>query len=346
MLAALADHLWQFLLFCSLAAWFAWLARGNSALIRLWIWRLCALKLLLPFSLLFALGRWLGLPVRFSDDPVPTLLLRAREMLTPLLAPLQSTDAGLPAASLGALVSLPAIALFLPLLWRGLRVERWLLAQEQARRDADPDDRAAALGFFKAALFTSSAIAIVLGVLLGGAVADRLWRLELLLTHARALRGAAVTLVEAAPGMGTRWRVDAGADGVLIRNVNVQELIGVAYGVSHFAVWTDQMYTRQEDAQRSWWLEPRYDVRIRARLRNAQQFDSFALRERMTQVLAARFGVEIHLNGECQRPCGRWDPLLRGDAGPPGEWSSAPAAFDAGRDPARELLRLAHGLRR
>ena len=309
MLAALADHLWQFLLFCALGTLFAWMARGNSARIRLWIWHLCALKLWLPFSLLFALGRWLGLPVRYSDDSVPALLLSATELLTPLLAPAQSAGIRSSAASLCVLVPLPAVALFLPLLWRGLRVERWLLAQEDARREADPGDRAAALGFFKAALFTSSAIAIALGVLLGGAVADRLWRLELLLAHAQALRGAPVTLVEAAPGMGSRFRVDVSASGVVLRNVNMQELLAVAYGVSHFAVWSDQMFSNDPEA-RPWLVTPRYDVRVRARIANPGEFETYALHQRITQFVAERFGIEIQINGKCQPPCGVYgEPL-------------------------------------
>lgn len=302
MLAALADHLWQCLLFCSLGALFAWLARDNSARARLWIWRLCALKLLLPFALLFALGRWFGLPTRFSDDPVPAVLLRANELLTPLLAPAQSAGLDSPAASMCALASLPAIALFMPLLWRGLRVERWLLAQEDARLDLQDGERVPPLGFIKAALFTSCGIAIVLGVLLGGALADRLWRLDLLLTHARALRGAPMTLAEAAPGMGSRFRVDVSAGGVELRNVNIQELLAVAYGVSHFAVWSDQMFS--EDDPQPWLVTPRYDVRVRARLEHPEEFDTFALHQRITQFVAERFGIEVQINGKCQPPCG------------------------------------------
>jgi hypothetical protein len=258
----------------------------------------------LPFALLFALGRWFGLPTRYSDDPIPAALLRASEALTPVLSPAQSAGLSSSAASLCALVSLPAIALFLPVLWRGLRVERWLLIQEEARRDVDADDRATALGFSKAALFTASGIALVLGVLLGGAVADRLWRLDLLLTHARALRGAPVTLVEAAPGQGSRFRVHVSANGVEVRNVNMQELLAVAYGVSYFAVWSDQMFTADDPEARPGLVTPRYDVRVRARIAHPEEVDTFALHQRITQFVAERFGIEVQINGRCQPPCG------------------------------------------
>ncbi len=113
---------------------------------------------------------------------------------------------------------------------------------------------------------------------------------------------------EAEPGMGSRSRIDAQADGVLIRNINIQNLIAVSYGVSHFSVTTNQMYSEDTDPElNSWLLTPNYDVRISASIREPGEFDPYALRQRVTELLVERFGLEIHVNGKCQPPCGRWD---------------------------------------
>ena len=72
---ALADHLWQSLLFIALAGALAALTRRHSARVRLWLWRAAALKLLLPFSMAVAIGGWLGFPVRFPGDPPPARMV-------------------------------------------------------------------------------------------------------------------------------------------------------------------------------------------------------------------------------------------------------------------------------
>ena len=134
MLQALADHLWQSLLFCSLCASLAWLVRDNSARVRLWMWRVGAVKLVLPFALLFALGRWIGFPAYHSADRVPTPLLHLADALTPLLAPVQSAQIGPGAAALCLLVALPAIWLCVLLVRRGLSIEQWAAHRESSRR--------------------------------------------------------------------------------------------------------------------------------------------------------------------------------------------------------------------
>ena len=70
MIAALINHLWQSTLFCG-GAWLITLAlRANSAALRHWIWLLASLKFLVPFSLLFYVGSFIGLPAaRIADDP-------------------------------------------------------------------------------------------------------------------------------------------------------------------------------------------------------------------------------------------------------------------------------------
>jgi len=302
MLSAIADHLWQSLLFCALGAALAMLARGNSAVLRLWIWRVCLWKFLVPFALLFAAGDWLGLPERYSGNPVPPGLATASALVTPWLAPVRSAAVSRGFALLCLLAALCAAVVCARFLVHALRLEAARADGESSgARELPP------LGFFRALVMTSCALAALWIPLLGGAIADRAWRYDLLVEHMRALREAPVAMNRAAPGMGSRMRVIARGNGVLIRNANVRELIALSYGVTSFAVWTNQMYTRKDDAEVSWWLAPRYDVQIGATLRDPDDFDPWALRERMTKFLVAQFGIEIHLNGECQKPCGRWD---------------------------------------
>lgn len=304
MLQAFADHLWQSLLFCSLCASLAWLIRGNSAQVRLWMWRICAIKLALPFALLFAAGRRIGFPAHHSADQVPAPLPHLADALTPLLAPVQSAQLGLGATALCLLAELPAIWLYLLLVRRALAIEQRLARDESSRCTVNPDDVPAGLGFFKGALFALCVTSIVCGVLLGGAIADRRWRLELLGTHARSLRGAEITLNEAAPGMGRRSRIDVRPDGILIRNISVQDLVALAYGVNHYAVWGNQMMYDDDPDAKSWLVDSHYDLRIRAQIAAPEDFDPYALRPRITQLLADRFGFEVYVNGKCQPPCG------------------------------------------
>lgn len=312
--AALVDHLWQSLLFVALCAGLACLLRHNSAQVRLWMWRICAAKLLLPFALLFALGRWLGFPAHHSAAPVPALLRRAADAVTPLFAPAQSAHFGISAALLCLLALIPAAGLCAWLVRNSLRIEHWLLRDELLRRAANPDDVPPAPGFFKALLITTCVTAIAGGVLLGGAIADRRWRVDLLAVHERSLRNAPVSMAEAALGMGTRSRIEADPGGVLIRNVSIQDLVALAYGVNHYAVWGNQLISGDDPDARSWLNWPRYDVRVNAPVVEPHGFDPYALRARMTLYLVERFGFEIYVNGDCQPPCGRFDTGISAEA--------------------------------
>jgi hypothetical protein len=307
---ALADHLWQSLLFCALAAALAWTVRRNSARVRLWLWRLCALKLVLPFALLFGLGRWMGFPAYHSADRVPAPLVHAADVLTPFFTPVQGARVSVWLGTLCALVLLPAVVLFVPHLLRALLLERARVHEESARLEADPDDRAPALGFWKSALLTFCAASIFSSAVMAGAIADRRWRQQLILTHVRALRDAPITMIQAAPGMGRRSRIEAHADGILIRNISVQDLVALAYGVNHYAVWGNQMMSEEDPQARPWLVDPRYDLRIRAHLVRPGDFDPYALRPLLTRYLANRFGYEIYINGRCQPPCGNYDVAM------------------------------------
>jgi hypothetical protein len=73
-LAALVDHLWQSILTLAILAAGAALARANAAIVRLWIWRIAALKFVAPFSALFFIGACLGFPIKNADDTAPEFL--------------------------------------------------------------------------------------------------------------------------------------------------------------------------------------------------------------------------------------------------------------------------------
>ncbi len=127
MIAALVNHLWQSTLFCG-GAWLITLAlRPNSAALRHWIWLLASIKFLVPFSLLFFVGSYIGLPAtRIADSP-PLMLGDALQSVSLLVSPgaLRATESG---ASSTVLTALFAIwcggALYVGL--------RWLLAWRAA----------------------------------------------------------------------------------------------------------------------------------------------------------------------------------------------------------------------
>jgi uncharacterized protein (TIGR03435 family) len=104
--------------------------------------------------------------------------------------------------------------------------------------------------------------------------------------------------------MGRRSRIDVRPDGILIRNISVQDLVALAYGVNHYAVWGNQMMYDDDPDAKSWLVDSHYDLRIRARIAAPEDFDPYALRPRITQLLADRFGFEVYVNGKCQPPCG------------------------------------------
>ena len=130
------DHLWQTLQF-SAAAWLlAWWARGNAAIVRLWLWRLAALKFAVPFHLLFAFGKWRGFPVAHTADRAPQALIDAVEAVTPYVAP--AAALAKPARILWlALVGLALTSAFaLRFILRQMRREQMAARDEAARMRA------------------------------------------------------------------------------------------------------------------------------------------------------------------------------------------------------------------
>jgi beta-lactamase regulating signal transducer with metallopeptidase domain len=96
MIAGLINHLWQSTLFC-VGAWLITLAlRNNSAALRHSIWMLASLKFLVPFSLLFYAGSFIGLPAARSADIPPLVLEGALQSASVLVSPgaLRAADTG------------------------------------------------------------------------------------------------------------------------------------------------------------------------------------------------------------------------------------------------------------
>lgn len=312
MLAGFVDHLWQSAWICVVVTLLTIFARNDLAPLRLWLWRIAALKFVFPFGILVAIGGRLGFPVKYPDDPAPAALLQAFHAFSRFASPARVHEWSgwrLLLALLAVLLITGACVRWLRL---RLRIERQRVREEALRLERDINDLAPRPGFFNSALLTACAMLFVAAPMLAGATEDRQRQYELLIRNAQSLRDATVTMVPAAPGMGSRYRVDADADGVMIRNVTIQELAGIAYGVARYYVRGEHFY---EAGAQDWFIVPRYDVRVTGRIIEPSKFDPFALRARITRMLAERHGLEIYVNSKCQPPCGKYgvpmppDPL-------------------------------------
>jgi beta-lactamase regulating signal transducer with metallopeptidase domain len=87
MSAALVNHLWQSTLFCCGAWLITRLLRANSASLRHWIWLLASVKFLVPFSLLFLVGSFIGMPAARNASDQPLMLGDALQSVTLLVSP-------------------------------------------------------------------------------------------------------------------------------------------------------------------------------------------------------------------------------------------------------------------
>ncbi len=160
------------------------------------------------------------------------------------------------------------------------------------------DGRPAALGAVKALSLMIATIAATTVPMFAGAVDGTAHRLELLAVNSRALGTAEFSIAPAAGGLDTRQRIVAARDGVLIRNTSLRDLIALAYGVERWQV--------SGSAQ---WLDSlRYDIRAVTRdpVSEPEALDPYALRDLTAKLLATRFDLEIHVNRQCQSPCGRY----------------------------------------
>jgi hypothetical protein len=301
MLTGIIDHLWQSIAFAAIVMGVACLTRRNSAALQLWLWRIAALKFLLPFGLLFAFGGWLGFPVRHSAIPPPPAVTEFVSNGLSIAAPAQTFDLG----SLWAALALVALILATAAcLWAILRQLKHAQRQhdEEARcMEADFNYQPKPLNFWQSALLSSITLLAVSLPLVAGAARDRQWRQEILAIDQQALLTAKITMNEAPEGIGIMSRVIADNHGVMIRNINIKDLVSMVYGIGTFEIFGGSM---------PWLSHPRYDVRITGPVRQPAVFDPYSLRQPVTEYLYAQYGVSIRVNGRCQEPCKSFESFV------------------------------------
>ncbi|HUQ10857.1 MAG TPA: hypothetical protein VM146_11130 [Steroidobacteraceae bacterium] len=288
------DHLWQSACTVALVWVLAALLRDHPATLRLWLWRAAALKFLVPFSLLFALGAHIGFPVRHSAIAPPSAAVHAVDAVMPVAAPAQTyAISGLLLGAGIAFMSLLAAAA-LWLVARKLRQTRAQHAEEAARIEADWNSAPPPPGFLKTVALAGSVLVLFAGPTIGGALRDRQWRQQALAIDTQSLRAARITLTERSWRFGDRTEVSATAHGVAIRKINLQDLVALVYGIGEFEVFGGALP----------WLEsPHYDVLVEGHVGEPAAFDPYSLREPVTNYLSQEFGVAIRVNGSCQEPC-------------------------------------------
>ena len=126
---------------------------------------------------------------------------------------------------------------------------------------------------------------------------------EVLTANTQNLAAARITLRPARPGLGSRYFMSVDERGVHIRNITVRELTAMAYGVNRFFVRGKHFRDGNDE---DWLVDSRHDVRIEATVIEPDNFDTYALRRVITRELATNFGLEVYVNSECQKPCGKW----------------------------------------
>jgi len=160
------------------------------------------------------------------------------------------------------------------------------------------DGRPAALGALKAVALVIATIAATMLPMFAGAVDGTAHRLELLALNSRALGSAEFFVAPAAANADRQHQIIADRKGVFIGNTSLRDLIALAYGVERWQV--------KGNAQ---WLDSlRYDIRVVTHdpVSEPDELDPYALRDLTAKLLAARFDLEIHVNRQCQSPCGRY----------------------------------------
>jgi hypothetical protein len=152
------------------------------------------------------------------------------------------------------------------------------------------------VGFCKAFALSACALALGLAPMFAGALDGAARRQAQLLSDARALDSAEVVVSAAAAGMGSRYRVLTEDRLVIVRNSSLRELVALSYGVPLVNV---------DGAE--WLDDARYDIRVQLheRVADAGNFDPSALSGVVSKLLAAHFDLQIHVNRQCQAPCGR-----------------------------------------
>ena len=222
------------------------------------------------------MGEWLGFPLVHSADPLPEWLLRGAAAITPWVSPAQSAilprigGRRFPARRTGCDSGL--LSTRHRRCARGVRARRsGSLATGSSRRRCTS----------AAGVLQGSAVHFLCNLVLRRrAVGRRDFRWKLAARTADRKRARVARCAaghEAWPSQA--WDPDHASspqtDGVLIRNINLQDLIAVSYGVSHFSVTTNQMYSADAKPElNAWMLTPYYDVRISASIREPERIRS------------------------------------------------------------------------
>jgi hypothetical protein len=288
------DHLWQSTWYVVITWLFARVVRSNMASLRLWMWRIAALKFLLPFAWLYSLGGWLGFPVRHSAIPPPQWLTENVASALPWMSPAQSFASGIPERMAG-LAAAMTLAVFSGRLIRAqLRRAREQRDEEARRIEVSWRDTPPPLGFLQTAAMAGMALVLIVVPVLAGAVQNRLDRQAALAVDTESLRSAKIQLTETDWRFGDRTEVLATHEGVTIRKINLQDLVALVYGIGQFEVFGGALP----------WLEtPHYDVRVTGPVIQPAIYDPYSLRQPLTEYLNQEFGVSIRVNGRCQEPC-------------------------------------------
>jgi uncharacterized protein (TIGR03435 family) len=104
---------------------------------------------------------------------------------------------------------------------------------------------------------------------------------------------------------GRHARLSVAGRQLSIRNSSLRELVALAYGVE----------SHQIAGRGDWFDGDRYDIHVTLHedMRDPESFSALALRTSVNKLLASRFNIEIHVNQQCQYPCG-WRALEASDA--------------------------------
>jgi beta-lactamase regulating signal transducer with metallopeptidase domain len=151
------------------------------------------------------------------------------------------------------------------------------------------------LGFAKAFGLTACTLILTGAPLVAGALDEATHRREVAANNALLLRDAAVAVSPATSNTeGPRLKVVG--DDVIVRNSSLRELLALAYGV----------HVSDVKGRGDWLDWPRYDLRasVPSGVREPEDFDPSALRPMVNKLLAAHFDLEVHVDQQCQDPCG------------------------------------------
>jgi beta-lactamase regulating signal transducer with metallopeptidase domain len=141
-------------------------------------------------------------------------------------------------------------------------------------------------GFCKTFALSACTLALAFGPLFAGALDGAARRYAQVISDARNLDDADITVGPAVEAPGRHAIVLADTHQVTIRNSTLRELVALSYGV-HLA-----------DVSGGNWLDnSRYDIRIRARgpVADPDDFDPVALRGVVNKLLASRFDLQVHV---------------------------------------------------